>query len=727
MSENGKLSFWFLLAVLVAGAIILSGPALASVLSSPAEQADTSQPLACTELTDPKNVPSPSTIHFDDLANASVIGNHYLLAHGVSFEVSRTNRALIYGNEPALAHSSPNVAINDAIFPSTSNNVPMVIDFDKPKTHVGMWIGNGSAAAQTTALLTVYNAAGGIICQARRVGVPDAHTMFIGLYDPEGMIVRATLTYGDTSLSESIDNLVFSPGRAAPTRTPVPAWTAVPTAKPTAGPSPTPTAILPAFAYLPIGGISYIPPLISPDLSIHGIEVTQGIQCFDTSQGLASCPDNSLPMVAQKDSTARIHLKASAAYAPMNNVPVRLYIIANGVTYQVNTTGRATTSLNRGSTDSADVWFNVNFFNGINVDFYAVVDPNNTIIESNEGNNRYPAAGFISLNFNKRKGSMKIVGWRLHHHPSGYGGTQNAAGWAVNGGAADWFEQLLPIRQNSINYVVKSGYLDWTKSLGSGDNQHALIQTLNANWILENFMAFWFSGQLTGARHLYGWAPNDGYTGGHADMPVYPHAGGVGVVGIGTDRPGSSTDNPGGGALIFGHELVHDYNVLHTDTADACGSNDDNSTFPYASSSIQEFGYNPVTGKIYSPSSTHDLMSYCPAGGSKEGWISPFTWNTMYNKFTPASQSPEKLEGAMQPRVFYQVNAVELTGGECYHLQSGHQPGETWPIRQPVPRARRYGIQPAAGTVRGPTPRCFRSNSVQHALHPHLRERVRCR
>ena len=53
--------------------------------------------------------------------------------------------------------------------------------------------------------------------------------------------------------------------------------------------------------------------------------------------------------------------------------------------------------------------------------------------------------------------------------------------------------------------------------------------------------------------------------------------------------------------------------------------------FPYSTSSIQEFGFNPITGKIYNPAQTHDLMSYCPGGGSRQGWISPFTWNKMFN------------------------------------------------------------------------------------------------
>src|SRR5262249_11074733 len=30
-------------------------------------------------------------------------------------------------------------------------------------------------------------------------------------------------------------------------------------------------------------------------------------------------------------------------------------------------------------------------------------------------------------------------------------------------------------------------------------------------------------------------------------------------------------------------------------------------------------------------------ISYCPSGGSKQGWISPFTWNKMFNKLSPTA------------------------------------------------------------------------------------------
>lgn len=446
-----------------------------------------------------------------------------------------------------------------------------------------------------------------------------------------------------------------------PTNTTMPSNTPTPTNTPTATNTPVVTPMptnTPLFVAAPIVAMPYIPqlqltlvavtPVQLPDLSIHGIELTQGIQCFDTSNGLGGCPDNSLPMVNKKDATARIYLKYSGPNSSMNGVPVRLHIRANGVWYEANASGKATTSINQANSDSADIYFNVNFTNDINVDFYAEVDPNNAIAETNNNNNRYPANGFITLTFRKRD-TLKIVGQRTRYHPAGHTGGQYAQGWAVNGGAADYFEQLLPIRNNGINYSVKSGYLSWTKNLSSGDNQHDLIKTLNAQWLMQNAFSWLFgTGDFTGADHVYGWVDNDGYSGGHADMPVYPHAGGLGVVGIGTDRPGTDTDNPGGGALIFVHELLHDYDLKHTDTGgDDCGSNDSSSAFPYGTSGIQEFGFNPITGKIYNPNNTHDVMSYCPAGGSREGWISPYTWNYMSGRLDAAAVQAAGQDGAL--------------------------------------------------------------------------------
>lgn len=325
--NNPRLKTFLIALPFVVVIVLFSLPALALIHPGQTSSVASAQQ-ACTSFTDPAKIPAPTLINFDDLPDAVVIADHYRPTFGVAFEDGRQNRAITYGLKPDNAHSSPNVAINEAVPPGDSVGVPMRITFDELKTHVGFYVGNGGTS-QITALLTAYDVAGAVICQMRLPIVPEPHTAFMGLYDPEGRIVSVSLDYGKTPLSESIDDLYFAPRRGIPpTRTPMPTWTPVPTSTPLPGPSPTPTSVVPMFAYKPVL-IPVAPILFSEDLSIHGIEITQGIQCFDTSKGLATCADNSMPVVNKKDTTARIYLKYSSAYGiSQSDVPVRLFIRA---------------------------------------------------------------------------------------------------------------------------------------------------------------------------------------------------------------------------------------------------------------------------------------------------------------------------------------------------------------------------------------------------------------
>ncbi len=462
----------------------------------------------------------------------------------------------------------------------------------------------------------------------------------------------ACLFAGTTELASASSGYVRVPNSQSPlpsptaTRKPKATWTPKPVAPPT-GPTPTPT---PKYSLLPYNpSVIVAHPVISQsDLGIFGIEITQGIQCFDTSKGLTGCPDNSLPVVAGKLTAARVYLKFSHLLLNQrNNVPVRLYMSVDGGPWQAaDSTAKALKTLDQSqASNSANFIFTVSGPSTSVVRFYAVVDPDSEIAETHEGNNRYPSAGYVTMTFRSRR-DLKIISRPLDYHPSGYTGTRQASGWAVNGGGAQWYNQVLPLKDNGIDHSVASGFKDWTTSLGSSSGQHALIQDLNGEYALLVIFGVLFGNTSIIPDHIYGWAPNSGYSGGHADMPVYPHAGGLGVVGIGSDQPGTSTDSPGRGALIFGHELTHDYDVKHTNTADSCGSSDSSSAFPYSSSSIQEFGFNPATLKVYNPATTHDLMSYCPAGGSKEGWISPYTWSVMFNDLSASSATAAEAAGA---------------------------------------------------------------------------------
>ena len=289
-----------------------------------------------------------------------------------------------------------------------------------------------------------------------------------------------------------------------PTRTAVPTWTPVPTAVPVGTPIP-PLPDLPIYAYLPppVPIFQFFPPTI--DLSIAGIEVTQAIQCFNGP--LTGCSgDNSLPLISRKDATARIYLKYTGSGSSLNNVPVRLHLYANGVWYVVNGVGQARATLDQSDANySVNLWFNVNFNSDVDVRFWAEVDPDHTIGETNEGNNCYPTPGtcsdasYFTLTFHKR-GAFTVVGQRLRYHPAGYAGNQYAGGWAVNGGGANWWNAVLPVRTGGVNYSLNSGYLDWTTSLGDATGQHSLISALNLLWIQQNALSGGLAQALTPAR-----------------------------------------------------------------------------------------------------------------------------------------------------------------------------------------------------------------------------------
>lgn len=621
------------------------------------------QTAPCVQIADPREIPAPRIITFDDLANNTILNTQYQAGYGVTFPGGQGSVPTIHTvspNDPDTPASPPNVARNVPIpgVPKT----PLVVNFTFPRTYVGVFLGNGGmlpTGAPVVASVTAMDASGGPLCTFR-ITVPLPHTAFYGVYDSAGRIASISINYGAFN-SESIDNLYLAPGANYNSRKQQPTWTPVPTLVPTEGPLPTATPVLPVFPlYAYKIPVSQIPVFFIPNFGVWNIEITQGVQCLNGQP--AGCADDSLPLVLSKSTVVRIYVRAMDSHSYYSNVPVRLHLLAFGKEYIFNGTAKSTSSLNQNNHDAAEFYFTVYSGAISSVGVWAEIDPDHIYASSTF---RYPAVGYNTYTFDNRR-TLTVAGERLRYHPSGYSGSQYAGGWAVNGGAAQWWNQILPVSDNGINYFVRSGYLDWTTSLGTGDGQHSLIGALNLMWIKENALAWWFgTGPFTGVRHVYGWAPSQGYSGGHADMPIYPHAGGLGVVGIGSDAPGTDTDNPGSGALIFGHELTHDYDVYHTNTPDACGSNDSNSNFPYSNSSIQSFGFNTLTGKIYNPSLTHDLMSYCPSGGSKQGWISPFTWTTMYNKLFPALNAPlsgskgSSLAQTFEPNTFVQTSFTQ--------------------------------------------------------------------
>lgn len=151
---------------------------------------------------------SASIIKFDDLAVSTHVGAQFS-SKGVTFLDDKLRTPLIVNsnNRGSIAtRSEPNSLFNDADYPQTNAKLPLEMTFEKPVRKVGMYIGNGKQS-QLTAVLYAFDKAGKSLGAVKK-SVSDPVTGFIGL-KADSDIYRVTLEYGDSTLGEQIDDLMF--------------------------------------------------------------------------------------------------------------------------------------------------------------------------------------------------------------------------------------------------------------------------------------------------------------------------------------------------------------------------------------------------------------------------------------------------------------------------------------------------------------------------------------
>lgn len=265
---------------------------------------------ACTPLTDPAQISPTAQINFDSLADGTTIGNLYQGETGAVFENTPTHRA--EAQSGFFASSPPNTAVNHIIPPAVSNNLPMIIQFDYPLTHVGLFAGgNPSFEIIITATLRAYDSLGNEICVVTAGPVLDTHALFIGLYDPSGSIRSVSLDYGDIYVTESIDDLIFTYAPPTPTPTPTVTPTPTPTPTPTTPPtSPTTLFVSPdqaaPGATLTISGYGFAPATevqltftcLTIDTMTLGTAMTDADGLLRTTATLPQAPPNPCVLIA---------------------------------------------------------------------------------------------------------------------------------------------------------------------------------------------------------------------------------------------------------------------------------------------------------------------------------------------------------------------------------------------------------------------------------------------
>lgn len=325
----------------------------------------------------------------------------------------------------------------------------------------------------------------------------------------------------------------------------------------------------------------------SLNLRIDGWQLTQSVQS----------PAGDVPLVTNRDGYLRVFVVSSAANTAAPGVRVRLY--RNGgliETLRIPAPG-ASTPTGREEGRLASSW-NVKIprsLIGPGLAVLADVDPDNTIPETNETDNSFPASGTPQAQ-----------------------DVRAAAIFAV---------RLVPVKQSAnglqgdVSTANKATFLETVRRMyplpGADGDAHAVYTTTTSDALQpDNANGAWVTvlSELDAlrlaegtARTYYG-VVRVGYASGIA---------GLGYVGrataMGYDREPDKT-------RVAAHELGHTWNRLHS----PCGSPGDvDPAYPYPGGAIGVYGVDMQVEVLKNPA-TPDIMGYCV-----DPWISDYTYKAV--------------------------------------------------------------------------------------------------
>ncbi len=207
------------------------------------------------------------------------------------------------------------------------------------------------------------------------------------------------------------------------------------------------------------------------------------------------------------------------------------------------------------------------------------------------------------------------------------------------GNAASLLPKLFPVPDGGYSYaplnVTQQKYDDLLNTPAR--------QARFTSWI--NRLYQWAVGEFGRFDQLVAWVPR-GFAGrtllGYSD-PTW--LAGQGRVTVGFDNADRVVEKNN---LILAHELSHNLGLRHPSTSDSCGSSDGSTDWPYAGHTINEYGYDPMAGRLHVPSIRWDLMAYC---GLSELWISDFHYNKL-------------IRGMLQPQPLTQDSERDSSSAE---------------------------------------------------------------
>jgi hypothetical protein len=370
-----------------------------------------------------------------------------------------------------------------------------------------------------------------------------------------------------------------------------------PQPEPTPTPSPTPTPL--------------------PDLAVDHIEV---IQIFMDDKD----PFNGemIPLIAEKLSLVRVFLEVNGSTV-VEDVTAYLFIRdAQGNLHTLDRPYNVNLSITaKDNPDRYNINDTINFLPNVSwlagdVTFWAEIDPEKTIHESNESNNM---GGNITIDF-KPAQELWISFIPIDYHP--YGCDLGIPTHRVNTGF-HWAKQVYPTHKIVPIWLPT---MPFSTPIKKYPCQPALpVINERQNWnTLFNALFNWNGLAENHADLVYGWLPESSYDGGAAACENRNCF----TVAFGDDHPTK-------GPRVFAHEFAHLLGRPHT-KAGPPGSlgnptPEDWSDWPYLDAKIQIHGLD-LREDVKTPDKTYDYMSYFGDLGNGNVWTSPWTFNHLYSE-----------------------------------------------------------------------------------------------
>jgi len=317
-----------------------------------------------------------------------------------------------------------------------------------------------------------------------------------------------------------------------------------------------------------------------------------GVQLFQSVQR----PDNSVPMVANRDALLRVFVTASGANTVAPVVRVRLY--NNGVLVDSVLVGAPSGSvpLSVDTTNMAASW-NVLIPAARmqpNLGILAEVDPANQVPELDKTDNRWPSSGtpFATQ-------VLPVAALHMRFVPVRQGGITGNVNNGNKETLLDLARRMYPLSAYDID--VRATYTSSSGPLVSNDS--------NGAWgaILTEVAALRASDASTRQYFgVVGTSYNSGYAGlGYIGSPVA----------IGWDKNGSAP-------TVVTHEIGHNFGRLHA----PCGVTPADASYPYPTANIGVWGLDLGNLALKSPGGFKDIMSYCGPD-----WVSDYTYEGVLN------------------------------------------------------------------------------------------------